>query len=208
LSHPWALARLGSLRPSSTSSGVGEPQHVQQARGLSSTAPTCRGTTQGDLCPVPHQSPGVLLWKREAEKALESSGMRYTIVRPGKDAEQLQLMAWRSHPAPVQGSNTTCTTDVATSALMPAGGMERPTDSYKKTHNLVLSKRDTTFGGQVSRLQVCPTCLHIGPSARQPHNWACRQRQGCRDNSMTGSQQSGAQQLQGASRFQRWQVLM
>lgn len=26
---------------------------------------------------------GVLLWKREAEKALEASGMAYTIVRPG-----------------------------------------------------------------------------------------------------------------------------
>ncbi|EFJ52948.1 hypothetical protein VOLCADRAFT_78986 [Volvox carteri f. nagariensis] len=59
---------------------------------------------------------GVLLWKREAEKALEASGMAYTIVRPG--------------------------------------GMERPTDDYKKTHNLVLKPRDSTFGGQVSRLQV------------------------------------------------------
>lgn len=34
------------------------------------------------------------------------------------------------------------------------GGMEKPTDSYKKTHNLVVAQRDTTFGGQVSRLQV------------------------------------------------------
>lgn len=32
--------------------------------------------------------------------------------------------------------------------------MERPTDDYKRTHNLVLKSRDTTFGGQVSRLQV------------------------------------------------------
>ncbi|PNH03431.1 Pyruvate decarboxylase isozyme 2 [Tetrabaena socialis] len=30
------------------------------------------------------------------------------------------------------------------------GGMERPTDDYKRTHNLVLKPRDTTFGGQVS----------------------------------------------------------
>eukprot|EP00967_Tisochrysis_lutea_P100039 scaffold148915_cov18-Tisochrysis_lutea.AAC.2 len=59
---------------------------------------------------------GVLIWKREAEKALESSGMAYTILRPG--------------------------------------GMERPTDSYKETHNLKLSPKNTTFGGQVSRLQV------------------------------------------------------
>jgi uncharacterized protein YbjT (DUF2867 family) len=58
----------------------------------------------------------VLFFKREAEKALETSGMAYTILRPG--------------------------------------GMERPTDSYKNTHNMKLSPRDTTFGGQVSRLQV------------------------------------------------------
>lgn len=59
---------------------------------------------------------GVLFWKRQAEAALEKSGMAYTIVRPG--------------------------------------GMERPTDDYKKTHNVVLKPRDSIFGGQVSRLQV------------------------------------------------------
>ncbi len=32
--------------------------------------------------------------------------------------------------------------------------MERPTDAYKRTHNVVLRPRDTMFGGQVSRLQV------------------------------------------------------
>ena len=34
------------------------------------------------------------------------------------------------------------------------GGMERPTDEYKLTHNVVLKERDTAFGGQISRLQV------------------------------------------------------
>ncbi|KAG0627969.1 hypothetical protein M758_2G240600 [Ceratodon purpureus] len=59
---------------------------------------------------------GVLIWKAKAEKALEDSGLPYTIVRPG--------------------------------------GMERPTDTYKETHNLRLASRDTWFGGQVSNLQV------------------------------------------------------
>ena len=59
---------------------------------------------------------GVLVWKRQAEIALESSGLNYTIVRPG--------------------------------------GMERPTDEYKATHNVRLSPADTLFGGQISRLQV------------------------------------------------------
>jgi len=59
---------------------------------------------------------GVLLFKRQAEEALERSGMSYTIIRPG--------------------------------------GMERPTDTHKRTHGLVLKPRDSVFGGQVSRLQV------------------------------------------------------
>ena len=32
--------------------------------------------------------------------------------------------------------------------------MERPTDSYKETHNLTLAEADKLFGGQVSNLQV------------------------------------------------------
>ena len=59
---------------------------------------------------------GVLIFKRQAEKALEASGLRYVIVRPG--------------------------------------GMERPTDEYKLTHNVKILPRDSIFGGQVSRLQI------------------------------------------------------
>ncbi|KAF3338362.1 Protein TIC 62 [Carex littledalei] len=38
--------------------------------------------------------------------------------------------------------------------IVRPGGMERPTDSFKETHNLVLAKEDTYFGGLVSNLQV------------------------------------------------------
>lgn len=38
--------------------------------------------------------------------------------------------------------------------IVRPGGMERPTDSYKETHNIVLANEDTYFGGQVSNLQV------------------------------------------------------
>ncbi|KAF5198432.1 Tic 62 protein [Thalictrum thalictroides] len=38
--------------------------------------------------------------------------------------------------------------------IVRPGGMERPTDSYKETHNVSLSKEDTLFGGLVSNLQV------------------------------------------------------
>jgi FKBP-type peptidyl-prolyl cis-trans isomerase len=38
--------------------------------------------------------------------------------------------------------------------IVRPGGMERPKDDYKATHNVVLKGRDSLFGGQVSRLQI------------------------------------------------------
>ncbi|CAA7393829.1 unnamed protein product [Spirodela intermedia] len=38
--------------------------------------------------------------------------------------------------------------------IVRPGGMERPTDSFKETHNIVLANEDTYFGGLVSNLQV------------------------------------------------------
>lgn len=43
--------------------------------------------------------------------------------------------------------------------IVRPGGMERPTDAYKETHNITLSVEDTLFGGLVSNLQVFPVCL-------------------------------------------------
>lgn len=33
--------------------------------------------------------------------------------------------------------------------IVRPGGMERPTDQYKATHNVTLAPKDTLFGGQV-----------------------------------------------------------
>ncbi|XWS39838.1 hypothetical protein CRYUN_Cryun18bG0088900 [Craigia yunnanensis] len=38
--------------------------------------------------------------------------------------------------------------------IVRPGGMERPTDAFKETHNITLSDEDTLFGGLVSNLQV------------------------------------------------------
>ena len=38
--------------------------------------------------------------------------------------------------------------------IVRPGGMERPTDAFKETHNITLSAEDTLFGGLVSNLQV------------------------------------------------------
>ena len=40
--------------------------------------------------------------------------------------------------------------------IVRPGGMERPTDSYKDTHNVRLSAADTLFGGQVSHISNAP----------------------------------------------------
>ncbi|KAJ0980340.1 hypothetical protein J5N97_008595 [Dioscorea zingiberensis] len=38
--------------------------------------------------------------------------------------------------------------------IVRPGGMERPTDAFKETHNITLAYEDTLFGGLVSNLQV------------------------------------------------------
>ncbi|CAH2053351.1 unnamed protein product [Thlaspi arvense] len=50
-------------------------------------------------------------------------------------------------------------------AIVRPGGMERPTDAYKETHNLTLALEDTLFGGQVSNLQVAEllACMAKNP---------------------------------------------
>lgn len=43
--------------------------------------------------------------------------------------------------------------------------MERPTDTYKETHNLILDTADSRFGGQISNLQVGHAHLLSGISS-------------------------------------------
>ncbi|CAK9315846.1 unnamed protein product [Citrullus colocynthis] len=49
--------------------------------------------------------------------------------------------------------------------IVRPGGMERPTDAFKETHNTTLSPEDTLFGGLVSNLQVAElmACIAKNP---------------------------------------------
>ncbi|KAG6572014.1 Protein TIC 62, chloroplastic, partial [Cucurbita argyrosperma subsp. sororia] len=49
--------------------------------------------------------------------------------------------------------------------IVRPGGMERPTDSFKETHNTTVSPEDTLFGGLVSNLQVAElmACIAKNP---------------------------------------------
>ncbi|CAH1451071.1 unnamed protein product [Lactuca virosa] len=55
--------------------------------------------------------------------------------------------------------------------IVRPGGMERPTDSFKETHNLTLSLEDTLFGGLVSNLQVAELLAFM---ARNPSLSYCK----------------------------------
>ena len=76
--------------------------------------------------------------------------------------------------------------------------MERPGDDFKATHSITIAERDTTFGGQISRLQVaevigtaiartelaenkvgCHTC-HI-PTTKYSHACSCSSGTLCAD---------------------------
>ncbi len=56
--------------------------------------------------------------------------------------------------------------------IVRPGGMERPTDTYKRTHNVTLGAQDTLFGGQVA------PASHLWISAampQEPHSlWLCQ----------------------------------
>ena len=65
--------------------------------------------------------------------------------------------------------------------IVRPGGMERPTDTYKRTHNVRLATRDKLFGGQVSRLQVAELIAAAvsSPEAAQNKVSACNRRAVC-----------------------------
>ena len=54
--------------------------------------------------------------------------------------------------------------------IVRPGGMERPTDSYKETHNVRLSKADTLFGGQVSLLHILRPGSAVNECVNEVHD--------------------------------------
>jgi uncharacterized protein YbjT (DUF2867 family) len=50
--------------------------------------------------------------------------------------------------------------------IVRPGGMERPTDAYKETHNLVVAPRDTYVGGLVSNLQIAELIACVAKNRR------------------------------------------
>ena len=94
---------------------------------------------------------GVLIWKRKAEEALIASGIPYTVSITRLLAEGLIVYDICKRILIYLSFNLI--TPSAFQIVRP-GGMERPTDAFKETHNITLSEEDTLFGGLVSNLQV------------------------------------------------------
>lgn len=57
--------------------------------------------------------------------------------------------------------------------LASPGGMEKPTDTHKQTHAVVLKPRDTTFGGSVSRLQIAELVTTLCANPELAANKVC-----------------------------------
>lgn len=55
--------------------------------------------------------------------------------------------------------------------IVRPGGMERPTDAFKETHNITLSTEDTLFGGLVSNLQIAEL---LAVTAKNPDLSYCK----------------------------------
>lgn len=84
---------------------------------------------------------GVLIWKRKAEEALLASGLPYTVSHHDTNCIEVDAGFY-------------ILIILSFVQIMRPGGMERPTDAFKETHNITLSTEDTLFGGLVSNLQV------------------------------------------------------
>jgi hypothetical protein len=62
--------------------------------------------------------------------------------------------------------------------IVRPGGMERPKDDYKESHNLVIKPRDSIFGGQVKQYEaitVPALCLAVGDAALDVCGILCHQ---------------------------------
>ena len=112
LSAPKLIDFEGTERLINTAAALGNGLQIEQFILVTSLGTGKFGFPAGVL----NLFGGILIYKRKAEEVLESSGLKYLIVRPG--------------------------------------GMERPKDDHKLTHNVLLQKRDTLFGGTLSRLQI------------------------------------------------------
>ncbi|KAK1439832.1 hypothetical protein QVD17_05654 [Tagetes erecta] len=136
-----------------------KPEQIKAALGNASTVICCIGASEKEVFDVtgPYRI-DFLATKNLIDAAAAAKAKHFILVTSlgtnkfGFPAAVLNLfwgvLCWKR-----KAEEALLASGIPYTIVRP-GGMERPTDSFKETHNLTLSPGDTLFGGLVSNLQV------------------------------------------------------
>ncbi|KAJ9561005.1 hypothetical protein OSB04_006165 [Centaurea solstitialis] len=136
-----------------------KPEQIKPALGKASTVICCIGASEKEIFDVtgPYRI-DFQATKNLIDAATASKAKQFILVTSlgtnkfGFPAAVLNLfwgvLCWKR-----KAEEALIASGIPYTIVRP-GGMERPTDSFKETHNLALYTEDTLFGGLVSNLQV------------------------------------------------------
>ncbi|PWA73698.1 NAD(P)-binding Rossmann-fold superfamily protein [Artemisia annua] len=136
-----------------------KPEQIKAALGSASTVICCIGASEKEIFDVtgPYRI-DFLATKNLIDAAAAAKAKHFILVTSlgtnkfGFPAAVLNLfwgvLCWKR-----KAEEALLASGIPYTIVRP-GGMERPTDSFKETHNLTLATEDTLFGGLVSNLQV------------------------------------------------------
>ncbi|XP_024967886.1 protein TIC 62, chloroplastic isoform X1 [Cynara cardunculus var. scolymus] len=136
-----------------------KPEQIKPALGRASTVICCIGASEKEIFDVtgPYRI-DFQATKNLIDAATASKAKQFILVTSlgtnkfGFPAAVLNLfwgvLCWKR-----KAEEALLASGIPYTIVRP-GGMERPTDSFKETHNLTLYTEDTLFGGLVSNLQV------------------------------------------------------
>ncbi|KAI3769809.1 hypothetical protein L6452_00922 [Arctium lappa] len=136
-----------------------KPEQIKPALGKASTVICCIGASEKEIFDVtgPYRI-DFQATKNLIDAATASKAKQFILVTSlgtnkfGFPAAVLNLfwgvLCWKR-----KAEEALLASGIPYTIVRP-GGMERPTDSFKETHNLTLYTEDTLFGGLVSNLQV------------------------------------------------------
>lgn len=136
-----------------------KPEQIKAALGSASTVICCIGASEKEIFDVtgPYRI-DFLATKNLIDAAAAAKAKHFILVTSlgtnkfGFPAAVLNLfwgvLCWKR-----KAEEALLASGIPYTIVRP-GGMERPTDSFKETHNLTIATEDTLFGGLVSNLQV------------------------------------------------------
>ncbi|KVI10780.1 NAD(P)-binding domain-containing protein [Cynara cardunculus var. scolymus] len=127
-----------------------KPEQIKPALGRASTVICCIGASEKEIFDVtgPYRI-DFQATKNLIDAATASKAKQFILVTSlGTNNLFWGVLCWKR-----KAEEALLASGIPYTIVRP-GGMERPTDSFKETHNLTLYTEDTLFGGLVSNLQV------------------------------------------------------